>query len=146
MGKLRHLDTHTMWVQQAVRSRRLQLKKVLGEENPADLLTKHSLSKERILKLTSLYDCHFRDGRAESAPLTRTVAWDKVTPASAKQGLNSVSREGSEQDRTLEPVGSSGGVGEPTMPHNDLDSHELDSHELDRRKLDSYELDADFPI
>ena len=65
LGKLRHLDTHTLWVQQAVRSKRLVLKKVLGEENPADLLTKHSLSKERLLKLAALFGCHFRDGRAE---------------------------------------------------------------------------------
>ena len=31
LGKPRHFDTHTLWVQQAVRSRRLLLKKVLGE-------------------------------------------------------------------------------------------------------------------
>ena len=56
LGKLRHLDTHTLWVQQAVRSRRLELKKVLGEENPADLFTKHSISKDRLEKLVELYD------------------------------------------------------------------------------------------
>ena len=30
LGKLRHLDTQTLWVQQAVRTRRLELRKVLG--------------------------------------------------------------------------------------------------------------------
>ena len=45
LGKLRHLDTHTLWIQQAVRTGRVDLRKVLGEENPADLLTKHSLSR-----------------------------------------------------------------------------------------------------
>ena len=39
LGKLRHLDTHTLWVQQAVRSRRIDLRKVDGERNPADLFT-----------------------------------------------------------------------------------------------------------
>ena len=39
LGKLRHLDTHTLWIQQAVRTGRVDLRKVLGEENPADLLT-----------------------------------------------------------------------------------------------------------
>ena len=68
LGKLRHIDTHTLWVQQAVRSRRLDIKKVLGEENPADLLTKHSLPKDRLDKLVELFDCQFRDGRAEAAP------------------------------------------------------------------------------
>ena len=91
LGKLRHLDTHTLWVQQAVRSKRLVLKKVLGEENPADFLTKNSLSKERLLKLTALYGCHFRDGRAESAPLTRAGASSKITPAQAGQTLASLS-------------------------------------------------------
>merc|ERR1712024_271819 len=36
LGKLRHLDTHMLWVQQAVRSRRLVVKKVSGDRNPAD--------------------------------------------------------------------------------------------------------------
>jgi len=60
LGKLRHLDTHTLWVQQAVRSKRLELKKVLGDENPADLMTKHSISKDRMEKLIALYDCQFQ--------------------------------------------------------------------------------------
>ena len=72
LGKLRHLDTHTLWVQQAVRSKRIELKKVLGEETPADILTKHSLSKERLDKLVVLFDCQFKGGRAETAPQTRT--------------------------------------------------------------------------
>ena len=41
LGKLRHLDTHTLWIQQAVRLGRVDLRKVDGEVNPADLLTKH---------------------------------------------------------------------------------------------------------
>ena len=56
---MRHIDTHILWLQQAVRNRRVELKKVLGEENPADLRTKHSLSRERVEKLTSLFDCYF---------------------------------------------------------------------------------------
>ena len=31
LGKLRHLDTHTLWIQQAVRTGRVDLRKVLGE-------------------------------------------------------------------------------------------------------------------
>ena len=80
---MRHIDTHTLWVQQAVRSRRIELKKVLGEENPADLLTKHSLSKERVEKLISLYDCQFKGGRAETAPMTRSSESSKKTIAQA---------------------------------------------------------------
>ena len=48
LGKLRHFDTHTLWIQQAVRTGRIDLRKVLGEENLADLLAKHSLSRQRL--------------------------------------------------------------------------------------------------
>ena len=48
LGKMRHLDTHTLWIQQAVRSRRIDLKKIRGEVNPADLLTKRSLSEAKL--------------------------------------------------------------------------------------------------
>ena len=77
LGKLRHLDTHTLWIQQAVRTGKVDLRKVLGEVIPADLFTKYSLSRERLKGLVTLYDCHFRTGRAESAPKMRTEMADK---------------------------------------------------------------------
>ena len=67
------------------------LKKVFGEENPVDLPTKHSLLKARLLKLTALYGCHFRDGCAKAAPLTRAGASSKVTLAQADRTLASLS-------------------------------------------------------
>ena len=39
--QIRHLDTQSLWLQQALRKRRLGLGKVLGTENPSDLMTKH---------------------------------------------------------------------------------------------------------
>ena len=41
MGKIRHLDTTDLWVQEVIRSGRVQLNKVLGTENPADIFTKY---------------------------------------------------------------------------------------------------------
>ena len=41
LGKLRHLETGYLWLQTAVKANRLQVRKVLGTENPANLLTKH---------------------------------------------------------------------------------------------------------
>ena len=81
LGKLRHLDTHTLWIQHAVRSGRIDLRKVLGEKNPADLFTKHSLSRDKLMTLTGLFDCHFRGGRAESAPMLREVPSNKLSMA-----------------------------------------------------------------
>ena len=36
LGKIRHLDTGSLWVQQAVRRKQIGLLKVKGTENPAD--------------------------------------------------------------------------------------------------------------
>ena len=57
LGKAPHLDTHTLWIQQAVRPGRVDLGKVAGEVNPADLFTKHSLSKLRVEQLVELHGC-----------------------------------------------------------------------------------------
>ena len=106
LGKLRHLDTHTLWVQQAVRTGAVDLRKVLGEVNPADLFTKHSLSRERLAKLVELFDCKFLGGRAESAPETRVEATKKVTMADINEVISDTSA--------------------PYMPHTLLCKEDLD--------------------
>ena len=126
LGKLRHLDIHTLWVQQAVRSKRLVMKKVSGEENPADLLTKHSLSQERLSKLTALYDCHFRDGRAESAPLTRTGETSKVTIAQAERAISGLC----DNDEGLNF----------SMPHLGLSNQEVEEKYPSLEAVDDLEL------
>ena len=35
------METGYIWLQAAVKAKKLQVRKVLGTENPADLLTKH---------------------------------------------------------------------------------------------------------
>ena len=108
LGKLRHLDTHTLWVQQAVRTGTVDLRKVLGEVNPADLFTKHSLSRDRLGKLVELFDCKFSDGRAETAPRTRAEGTQKRTMAE----MNAVIEDTSE----------------PYMPHTLMTDAELDTY------------------
>ena len=39
LGRIRHLDTQALWIQDAVREKRSTLLKVPGAENPADLMT-----------------------------------------------------------------------------------------------------------
>ena len=92
LGKLRHLDTHTLWVQQTVRNRRIELKKVLGTENPADLLTKHTCPGEKLRQLVALYGCVYKGGRADSAPQLREGASSKFTLADG--GLQVVVEDG----------------------------------------------------
>ena len=61
----------------------MDLRKVTGDVNPADLFTKHSLSRERLKKLVSIYNSHFCDGRAASAPLLRREVAAKKTISDA---------------------------------------------------------------
>ena len=39
LGKIRHLDTTDLWIQDKIRSKQVVLDKVLGSENPADMFT-----------------------------------------------------------------------------------------------------------
>ena len=71
LGKLRHLETHTLWVQEKVRTGAIVVRKVAGEVNPADLFTKHLPSKDKIHQLTALFGCEYREGRSVTAPLLR---------------------------------------------------------------------------
>ena len=87
LGKLRHLDTHMLWVQQAVRSRRIDLRKIAGEENPADLFTKHLVSRDKVAQMVRLMGCAYMDGRAASAPQIRKGASGCTTIADADVSL-----------------------------------------------------------
>ena len=40
-GKLRHININCLWIQERQNEKDLELRKVLGTENPADLMTKH---------------------------------------------------------------------------------------------------------
>ena len=79
LGKLRHLDTHTLWVQHAVRARRVDLRKVDGTANPADIFIKHFCSGDKLKGLVNLFGGLFLEGRADSAPQVKKGAGSKVT-------------------------------------------------------------------
>ena len=66
LGKIRHLSTSDLWIQEALRKERLQLIKVLGTENPADALTKY-LDGPTLNKAIARMNLEFREGRAKSA-------------------------------------------------------------------------------
>lgn len=68
LGRLRHVDTQCLWIQQRIRDGSIELRKVKGEINPADLFTKHLPSRDKVRQLLSLFNCEFEDGRAAGAP------------------------------------------------------------------------------
>ena len=65
LGKVRHLHTSDLWVQERVRNGDVELLKVLGTENPADLFTKYldatamdaALKKMGVVFMTGRPDC-----------------------------------------------------------------------------------------
>ncbi len=68
-GKVRHLAVAQLWVQDLVRSKEVRLHKVLGTENPADLMTK-PLPRSEIDGHLGRLGLVRTEGRAETAPRT----------------------------------------------------------------------------
>ena len=131
LGKLRHLDTHTLWIQQAVRLGRVDLRKVAGEVNPADLFTKHSLSRQRLEQLVELHGCKYIGGRASTAPLAKTGASNKATMASDGRVVGAVVGNGEDPSSTnavglgdglVDCSGTLHGSGAPPGAHPNLGS------------------------
>ncbi len=116
LGNVRHLDTYTLWVQQAVRNGRIHLKKVKGEANPADVFTKHSLTRDKLRSLTELFDCYFRDGRAEAAPLLRRSKTTGNKISEADGDVMAVCDANQWAEGILNP-GSEDTADQPCMPH-----------------------------
>jgi hypothetical protein len=67
IGKVRHLAVAQLWVQDLVRSKACRLYKVLGAENPADLMTK-PLARAEIDGHLGRLGLSRASGRAETAP------------------------------------------------------------------------------
>ena len=67
LGKIRHLATSDLWIQDKLRAKEFTLTEIAGEHNPADCLTKHldRATLERHMKTLSL---KHEPGRAASAP------------------------------------------------------------------------------
>ena len=67
LGKLRHLDCEDVWIQSKVRSKDVELLKVLGAETSADILTEyvdHKTSQSALSKISMVVE----SGRPASAP------------------------------------------------------------------------------
>ena len=67
LGKIRHLDTQSLWIQDALRERRVEWSKVLGTEHPADMMIQ-PLGSKSLNKLMGNVGLEVRAGRAAIAP------------------------------------------------------------------------------
>ena len=67
LGKIRHLDVTDLWCQEQVRLGKVSLHKVLGSENPADIMTKYTDSAT-LKKMLGIMNLRPMEGRAACAP------------------------------------------------------------------------------
>ena len=67
LGKIRHVATSDLWIQEKVRSGQIELHKALGSESAGDVFTKYvdKTTMESVLLKMSL---HFKEGRSAMAP------------------------------------------------------------------------------
>ena len=107
LGKLWHIDTQALWIQEKVRTRQVTLRKVRGELNPGDMLTKFMSSKEKVDQLVRLFGCVFMDGRPKSAPLLRKMI--------------RLVEEGELEVHILKDIDEDGEVAVPEVAFHDLD-------------------------
>ena len=67
IGKVRHLATGQLWVQDKIRNKVIRLFKHPGTENPGDICTKH-VTNETIQKHLPQVQINYQEGRASCAP------------------------------------------------------------------------------
>ena len=72
VGKVRHLRTQSLWLQEAHASKRVVFEKIDGSRNPSDLFTKH-LSEALIDRHMKTLGATPESGRAETAPELNVV-------------------------------------------------------------------------
>ena len=67
LGKIRHLATADLWVQDRLRSGDFKLEKIAGSENASDILTKF-VDRPTLLKHMATLGLRAEEGRAALAP------------------------------------------------------------------------------
>ena len=67
LGTQRHVAINTLWVQEKLRKGAFVLHQIPGEDNPADLFTKH-LTAEKMHKCLAFISAEYREGRPDAAP------------------------------------------------------------------------------
>ena len=72
LGKVRHLRTQALWLQETRQEGRLKFTKVPGEANPADAGTKY-MAAPLLEKHVAAMGAKFQAGRAESAPDLKSI-------------------------------------------------------------------------
>ena len=87
-----------------MRSKQIDIRTVLGEDNPVDLLIKHSSSQVKLEYLVTLFGCRYSDGRPSSATMLRRGVSTKVTMAQAAGDVRAVTGGNAEDLNHVPPM------------------------------------------
>ena len=63
-GKLRHVRVGLLWIQEKVEEGEVDVKKIIGDDNPADLLAKN-VPAAKVEKFMELIGQEYKEGRAD---------------------------------------------------------------------------------
>ena len=92
LGKLRHIPTQYLWLQERVSAKEISLEKVLGTANPADMLTKN-LAKADLDRHLEFSNLIVHTGRADgSLQVNALSAWRRPLSDRVAAALASASR------------------------------------------------------
>ena len=69
MRRVRHVEVSELWIQDAVKNKILTVSKVWGEDNSADILTKH-VDQGKLHQHCQALKIQPESGRVEKAPAT----------------------------------------------------------------------------
>jgi hypothetical protein len=81
LGKLRHIDTNWLWVQEKSLRKEIKYGKVPGAQNPADALTKylgHDLGRGHVESMGVEFRTDKAGGAIELNVMARSINWDQL--------------------------------------------------------------------
>ena len=67
LGRIRHLATADLWIQEKIRDGQIEIHKILGTENPGDIFTKY-VNKNTMEAALKKMNLAFKEGRSPIAP------------------------------------------------------------------------------
>ena len=105
LGRMRHLQVRDLWLQKEVREGNVVVRKIPGDQNPADLMTKY-LDQRKLEKLMAMTGMVVLSGRHPNAPqLTIVVAAvSRSSPLLALYLTNSSSIRTTPESGNVPPV------------------------------------------
>ena len=114
LGKLRHMSTNQLWVQEKVRSGEVEIHKVTTRENIADTLTKY-VNRDSIGKHMRGTASRLEEGRHEMMPEYDDQDEEEPEGESAHDSGEDGDQESQEEEEPVEvaPATASGSYAEP---------------------------------